>query len=117
MNAMPHLLIVEDDGAVRDVWFTLLTEAGYGVDQAASYASGLDALEATAYDLVVIDALLPGGSGLDLATLAEMKGVRTLIVTGHPEGMRALEQHAKPYVAKPFGADVFLAKVLDRLSD
>jgi DNA-binding response OmpR family regulator len=114
---MPHPLIVEDDGAIRDLWFTVLTDAGYGVDQAGTYGTGRDALEGTAYDLVVIDALLPGGSGLDLATLAEMKGVRTLIVTGHPEGMRALEEHAKPYVAKPFGADVFLAKVSDRLAD
>ncbi len=47
----------------------------------------------------------------DLAALAEAKGTKYLLMTGHPEEMQMLEQQGLPYLSKPFRAQAFIEHV------
>jgi CheY-like chemotaxis protein len=104
----PTLLVVDDDGGVREVSATRLSEAGYQVREAASGLQALAALEADPFvDLVVIDFAMPGMNGAQ--TAAEIRkrwpGIPLLFVTGFAD-TTALTQAgaagADAIVQKPF---------------
>ena len=62
----PHILVVEDEPDIAQLLATMLSRAGYRVDIAASGAEALDALQHGEYDLVSLDLMLPGISGLEV---------------------------------------------------
>ena len=68
--ALPSILLIDDEEIMRDVISTLLEREGYRVFTAATGDDGLKILELEPVDLVVLDLMLPGKSGLD--TLKEM---------------------------------------------
>jgi DNA-binding NtrC family response regulator len=106
---MPHILLVEDDTAVRLVFLEILFDAGYEVDTAGSYETGGALLDSgTAFDLLITDRRLIGGDGLALAAKASAYGIPVLLVTGDPTD---LEGVAYAVLAKPMRADAFLAAV------
>ena len=65
-----HILIVEDDRALRYALAGLLTNAGHVVDQAGDGPEALLKLESTAFDIVLLDVGLPTMSGLDVLAQA-----------------------------------------------
>lgn len=68
----PRVLVVDDEAHVRDVLCDALETWGLAADSAADSAQALELFARGAYDLVLTDFLMPGGSGLDL-----IEGVRT----------------------------------------
>ena len=107
-DAKRTLLVVDDDGGVREVTATRLGEAGYHVREAASGLQALVALEADpCVDLVVIDFAMPGMNGAEAATEIRKRWpeVPVLFVTGYAD-MEALTQAgavgADAIVQKPF---------------
>ena len=80
---MPRILLVEDDANVRMVMEHALFDGGYEVDVAATVTVGYELLASHAYHLVVADARMPDGSGIELANRAREKGVPVLIITGY----------------------------------
>jgi DNA-binding response OmpR family regulator len=108
---MAHILLVEDDHQVSDLLRELLETAGHTLDCARTFADA-EARLAGAYDLLICDVILPGGSGYQIAAQGEARGVRALLMTGYPDDM--LSAAKPPGIAllhKPFHADELLVAV------
>jgi DNA-binding response OmpR family regulator len=94
--------MVADDEDVRALLRDLLTDAGYVVTDASRLSGARLAfdLPGAAFDLVVIDVMLPDGHGTASAQAAERRGVKSLAVTGNPDDL-----------SKPFRPVEFLRRV------
>jgi len=105
----PHLLIVDDDARLRDLLRRFLSENGFRVTVAADAADARARMASFAFDLVVLDVMMPGDSGLDL-TRELRRGrpsprlpILLLTAMAEPEDrVNGLEQGADDYLAKPF---------------
>ena len=106
MARTPHLLIVDDDRRIRDLLSRFLASEGYRVTTAESAADARAKLEGLHFDLLILDVMMPGESGFELAkSLRQTSEVPILILTARDEtAMRieGLEIGADDYVAKPF---------------
>lgn len=114
--AKAHVLVVEDDAAIRAAVATCLELEGYRVSEAADWAAGRRAALHMDADLLLLDLVLPGGDGL--AILAEVRRHRAalpvLILTARgseDDRVRGLRGGADDYVVKPFGTAELLARV------
>ncbi len=110
-----RILVVEDERALRNLVVQALREDGHAVDWAEE---GLDASHkalATAYDLVVLDIMLPGMDGLEiLANLRREKSTPVLFLTARDtieDRVRGLDLGADDYLVKPFALTELLARV------
>ena len=102
----PHLLVVDDDERLRTLLTRYLTSNGYRVTAAADAADARALMKSFAFDLLVLDVMMPGESGFDL-TKAVRAGsqVPILILTARGESMdriQGLEMGADDYLPKPF---------------
>jgi two-component system phosphate regulon response regulator OmpR len=102
-----HLLVVDDDARLRALLQRFLAEQGFRVSTAADAAAARAALAAVAFDLVVLDVMMPGESGLDLAESLRRKGrevpILMLTARGAPDDRVAGFEHgADDYLQKPF---------------
>jgi two-component system phosphate regulon response regulator OmpR len=106
----PHLLVVDDDARLRGLLRRYLTDSGFRVTAAADAQEARVQLASFAFDLVVLDVMMPGESGLDLTralrTEAAAAGpipVLLLTAMAEPEDrINGLEQGADDFLAKPF---------------
>jgi DNA-binding response OmpR family regulator len=100
-----RILVVEDDPNVRASLAELLAAMGHDVVAVASYAAGLAQALRGGWDIVLTDAVLPGGSGIDLARRAVAGGIPTVICTGNPQAMHQLAGSGISFLQKPFTAE------------
>lgn len=102
----PHLLVVDDDARIRNLLSRFLTAEGYRVSTADNAADARARLSGLHFDLLILDVMMPGESGFDLAkSLRETSSVPILMLTARDEtAMRieGLQIGADDYVAKPF---------------
>src|SRR4051812_5405122 len=102
----PHLLIVDDDRRIRDLLSRFLAGEGYRVTTADNSAEARAKLGGLHFDLLILDIMMPGESGFDLAkSLRKTSTVPILMLTArHETEMRieGLEIGADDYVAEPF---------------
>ena len=102
----PHLLVVDDDTRLRELLRRYLTDSGFRVTAAADAGEARSNLASFAFDLVVLDVMMPGESGLELTRALRTEGrVPVLLLTamGEPEDrVNGLEQGADDYLSKPF---------------
>ena len=102
----PHLLVVDDDTRIRDLLHRFLTEKGFRVSIAADAAEARRKLEGLSFDLLVLDVMMPGESGLSLTqSLSDEKRVPIILLTARSEAdsrIAGLEAGADDYLAKPF---------------
>jgi two-component system phosphate regulon response regulator OmpR len=102
----PHLLVVDDDTRIRTLLQQYLAEMGYRVTVAASASEARRKLEGLDFDLLIVDVMMPGESGVDLTrSLRETKAVPILMLTALSETdsrVAGLEAGADDYLAKPF---------------
>ena len=101
------ILIVEDEQDLRETIRTSLLKEKFVVETAADYFSALDKINDYDYDCILLDIMLPGGSGLDL--LRELKHLRRtdsgLFISAKDsldENVDGLELGADDYLTKPF---------------
>ena len=111
-----RILVVEDEESLALGIRDALEHVGFTADVALDGPAGLEGLRARPYDLVVLDLMLPGMSGLELLrTLrAEKRDVRVLILTARgDEGdvVKGLEAGADDYMKKPFSPRELVARV------
>jgi DNA-binding response OmpR family regulator len=118
VTARPSLLLVEDDADLAKVLRGRLAHAGYEVRCAASIAEARAALRAARPDLIVLDVMLPDGSGIDLLRSiradADLRGLPVLVQTclGAPARVEeGFEAGANAYLEKPADAARLLAAV------
>jgi two-component system, OmpR family, response regulator len=110
-----RLLIVEDEHDLARALQRALEEEGYACDVAADGPRGLQAAETGAYDLVVLDLMLPGldGRGV-LRKLRETHATPVLILTARDapaDKVALLDTGADDYLTKPFDLDELVARV------
>ena len=105
----PHLLVVDDDLRLRELLRRYLAENGFRVTVAAGTQEARTQLAGFAFDLIVLDVMMPGESGLDLtgALRSEERTPRIpillLTAMAEPEDrVNGLERGADDYLAKPF---------------
>ena len=102
-----EILVVDDDARLRALLQRFLTEQGHRVAVAADAAEARAAIDAMAFDLLVLDVMMPGETGLQLAEHLRAEGHETpilmLTARGAPDDRVAGFEHgADDYLAKPF---------------
>lgn len=111
-----HVLLIEDDDALRRVLSAALTGAGYDVTTASDGLLGAQALGSDKqFDIVLLDIGLPFVDGWRLLTgFSTVKAPGVIVISARGEEsdkVRALDLGADDYLAKPFGAEELLARV------
>ena len=105
-EAQPHVLVIDDDKRLRDLIARYLGEQGYRVTAAVDSADGRAKLAGITFDLLVVDVMMPGESGLELTkSLRETSLVPILLLTAMGESgdrIAGLETGADDYLVKPF---------------
>ena len=102
----PHLLLVDDDRRIRDLLSRFLTGEGYRVTTAKSAADARAKLLGLHFDLLILDVMMPGETGFDLARfIRKASAVPIIMLTARHEAesrIEGLQIGADDYVAKPF---------------
>lgn len=103
----PHVLVVDDDDRLRDLLTRYLGENGFNVSSARDAAHARASLSGLQFDLIVLDVLMPGEKGVDLARSLRDGGskVPILLLTALSETedrIAGLEAGVDDYLAKPF---------------
>lgn len=116
LSAMPHLLVVDDDARLRALLAQYLGEHGHLVTTAESASDARASLRSLAFDLLVLDIMMPGESGLDLARglRHERKAIPILMLTARGEAeqrIAGLEAGADDYLSKPFEPRELLLRI------
>jgi two-component system phosphate regulon response regulator PhoB len=113
-----HILIVEDEADIRELVAVNLKHAGLETTAVESAEDALVALERTPPDLIVLDWMLPGRSGVDLARQLrahpKYRAIPVIMVTARAqEGdkLQAFDIGADDYVTKPFSPRELIARV------
>ncbi|HVA15167.1 MAG TPA: response regulator transcription factor [Stellaceae bacterium] len=101
-----HLLVIDDDARLRDLLRRYLVESGFRVTTAGDAAEARLKLQSLAFDLLIVDVMMPGESGLALTeSLRRTNAVPILLLTAmaEPENrIDGLERGADDYLTKPF---------------
>ncbi len=101
-----HLLVVDDDARLRELLRRYLADSGFRVTTAQDASEARSHLASFAFDLVVLDVMMPGESGLELTrALRSESRIPVLLLTAmaEPEDrVNGLEQGADDYLSKPF---------------
>jgi len=110
-----HVLVVDDEPQIVRGLRVILRDAGYDVEAATTKQEALDAVAARPPDAVVLDLVLPDGSGVDVcAEIRTWSGLPIIVLSAvgdEREKVRALDVGADDYITKPFGTDELLARL------
>ena len=113
--AVNRLLIVDDDRALVNLLKRFLEAEGFQVDGAYDQASGLQAARSGEHELIILDVMLPGGSGFELLkALRQESDVPVLLLTARGEAVDrilGLEIGADDYIPKPFDPRELVARI------
>jgi two-component system, OmpR family, KDP operon response regulator KdpE len=123
-NTGEHVLVVDDEPQILRALSVILRNAGYVVATAATRSEALDAVSVRPPDAMVLDLVLPDGSGVDVTSEVRTWSSLPIIVLSavgdEREKVRALDVGADDYITKPFGTEELLARlraVLRRAGD
>ncbi|NVP57788.1 response regulator [Mycoplana rhizolycopersici] len=111
-----RLLVLEDDEILLDGLKVGLQMCGFTVDAVTSVADADAAIEADRFDAIILDLMLPDGSGLDVLSRMRRSGDRTpvLLLTAKDEvadKIAGLDSGADDYLGKPFDLDEVAARL------
>lgn len=110
-----HLLVIDDDTRIRNLLSQFLRQNGFRVDVAGDAAKARRMLEGLDFDLLIIDVMMPGETGISLTrSLRETKNVPILMLTALSETenrIDGLEAGADDYLPKPFDPRELLLRV------
>ena len=115
-----RILVIEDEARLAQTLAELLHRQGYTADISGDGLSGLDNAASDIYDLVVLDAMLPGMDGFTLLQRLRQEGhtVPVLMLTAKGteyDKVLGLDQGADDYIAKPFHPQELVARVRSQL--
>ncbi len=113
---MATILVIEDDPTIRPVIEFALTKAGYSVSTASTGTTGLKTAQTIGPDLILLDIMLPGLSGFEVATTirATDKVTPIIMLTAldrEENKVRGLDAGADDYITKPFSTSELLARI------
>ncbi len=121
-DIQPRILVVEDEGMIRELLSTVLGAEGYVVDTVGSGEEGLKALEERLYDVVLLDLNLPGMHGLNVlgAAPALQTDAQFIMMTAFGSvdtAVEAMKLGAFDYINKPFRTEELLLTVARALEE
>ena len=112
------ILVVEDEAPIRDMLCFVLEQNGYQAVTAEDFDSAINALVEPYPDLVLLDWMLPGGSGIQIAKKMKQheltRNIPIIMITARGEEedkVRGLEVGADDYVTKPFSPKELMARI------
>lgn len=110
------ILLIEDEKLMAQALCEILRLENYEVDHYANGYDGLEAIESNIYDIVILDVMLPGMNGYDIAKNARNQGITTpiLMLTAKAElddKVTGLDSGADDYLTKPFMPKELLARL------
>lgn len=115
MSARPHLLLVDDEAAIREPLGQYLQRAGFRVSDAANAADARKILAGNAIELAILDIMMPGEDGLSLCRSIRESGELPVILltarTEETDRIVGLEMGADDYVLKPFSPRELVARI------
>jgi two-component system OmpR family response regulator len=115
MDRPDHILIVDDDAEIRTLLGRYLEKNGLRTTAVADGRAMWQALDRAAFDLIVLDVMLPGDDGLTLCrTLRTRSDIPVIMLTARGEEtdrIVGLEMGADDYLPKPFSARELLARI------
>lgn len=116
MIVPPHVLVVDDDQEIRKLLGRYLGEQGFKVSLAGSKREFVERVLTERLDIVVLDVLLPDGSGLDLCRYLRQRSphIPVILVTALKEEVDriiGLEIGADDYIGKPFNPRELVARM------
>ena len=115
MKPVNRLLIIDDDHALVNLLKRFLEAEGFQTDAAYDHDTGLAAAIAGHHELIILDVMLPGGSGFELLkALRHQSAVPVLLLTARGEAVDrilGLEIGADDYLAKPFDPRELVARI------
>lgn len=116
MDDLPHILVVDDDRRIRSLLQSFLAENGFRISVAASARDAREQMRIMAFDLVVLDIMMPGETGLSLAQSLRQSGntvpVLMLSALAEPsDRIAGLESGSDDYLAKPFEPRELLLRI------
>jgi len=98
-----HILVVDDNGDVRDVIVDILQEQNYRVSSATSGSVMRDFLETgDTVDCVILDALMPGEASASLALHLKERGIPVVMISGSPAAVKDAMDNGLQLLRKPF---------------
>lgn len=111
----PHILVVDDDTRLRELLKSFLSRNGFRVTTANSAKEARERLQALDFDLIVLDVMMPGETGLDFAESLRKQGdvpILMLTAMGDPQDRIAgLERGVDDYLGKPFEPRELLLRI------
>ena len=116
METKGRVLVIDDELGIRMGCQRALSSQDYSVDSAASGETGLEKIAKEGYDLVLLDIMMPGMSGMEtLKRIPEIDpNVVCIVITGYATvelAVQAIKQGAYDFITKPFDADTLLLTV------
>ncbi len=119
---MPNILVVDDEMGMREGCRRALTRQGYTVSVAEHGAEGLRMLREGSFDLVLLDAMMPGVGGLEFLDRAQERDsdIICIMITGYATvdlAAQAMKRGAQGFLPKPFNSDELLAAVRGGLEE
>jgi two-component system sensor histidine kinase/response regulator len=111
-----EILVVDDETGMREGCRRALTPLGHQVDTASSLGAGLQAISSKHYDLVLLDVMMPDGSGIDLIAPIHERDPDTIciVITGYATvelAVDAVKRGAYDFLSKPFTSDQLIVAV------
>ena len=114
-NLIAHILVVDDDDGIRNLVKKYLNENNYLVTTASSAEDALEKINLIKFDLIILDIMMPGKSGLDFIEENQKKldtPIILLTAKGEPsERIEGLEIGADDYLPKPFEPKELLLRI------
>lgn len=119
---LARILVIDDEEGILSFISRSLKNEGYAVDLAADARAGLEATTRHGYDLIILDLLLPGMSGMELLRELISRNPNQCVIvlsalTDTQSKVMSLDLGAEDYLAKPFSFEELLARVHARLRE
>jgi two-component system OmpR family response regulator len=113
-----HILVVDDDGDVRDIVILMLQENGFLATAATGGVAMRELLAAdgTRFDAIVLDSLMPGEQGPALALHAKTLQIPVIMISGSRDSMKFAEENGLQLLRKPFRMAELIQAVEDALA-
>jgi two-component system phosphate regulon response regulator OmpR len=116
VDDLPHILVVDDDRRIRSLIQSFLAENGFRISVAASAADAREQMRIMAFDLVVLDIMMPGETGLSLTQSLRAAGnaVPVLMLSALADAsdrIAGLETGSDDYLTKPFEPRELLLRI------